>query len=424
MRKLSICIRAGILASMLLLSCKFPLTLTPTPTSSPSLAPATVSQPTFPPEPTRLPTATDTPAPTPTPTPPPLPPFVGRLLVVIDKALYWLTGEGETAQLSEPLAQNIELATVSPDGRYLAYSIRGEVTNLMDLSSGEVRQLSPTTSQCFSWSPDNSHFTYTVEKGALELYQADPDGAKVKIAQTPCKKYGGGVTGNVDPHNMCGELTCGAWLDESHLLFQRFQGEMPGFVTIKSGVPVQLQSQLTTLATVNSSGGQATRLVDLAERWYEVERCNAGPYVLLRKERDGDVYLSPTFTDLSGLQASPLPGCEDCYPRYPARFADAQCNILQRHHPAQGSDWLTLTDPASLEVILSTKELFSLFNFGYKDVVWAGEAQERIMALTTFSQKGVQITLIDLHNGVKAVLVEMAMEMERADSYVLGWMGP
>lgn len=153
-----------------------------------------------------------------------------------------------------------------------------------------------------------------------------------------------------------------------------------------------------------------------------MERCSAGPYILLRKERDGSLYISSTFTDLSGLQAKPLPSCEDCYHSYLPQFSDPQCNLLQRHHPKYGSDWLTLADPASLEVTLSTKDVFKLIGITYRNVVWVVDSQERILALMSFGAKGGAITLIDLHNGVEADLIESGGEREQ--TYILAWMPP
>ena len=74
--------------------------------------------------------------------------------------------------------------------------------------------------------------------------------------------------------------TCGIWLDESHVLFQRYTGSLPDKVTVTAGVPAELRAQHTTVAAL--SGGKA-KLVNWPERWYEIDRCAYGPYVLLER---------------------------------------------------------------------------------------------------------------------------------------------
>ncbi len=445
MKGFSAWVHLSILSAFFLAGCgAWPLAL-PTPTQTKTPAPT----PKPPPSPTRQvyqsptlwPTRTPVPTKAFTPTPPPLPPFTGRLLLDMENELYWLTGEGGAATLSEPLVSQLRQTSVSPDGRYLVYSGLKESITLMDLASGKKRVVASAPASCASWSPQSTRFTYKVNKPSPAIYMYDlASKSSVRITDFPCSSYmgsglGGATGGGVGTGTFCGEVTCGVWMDESHLFFQHFTGKMPEKITRTGGVPVELQAQHTTMVTFGKAAGQRPKLEDWPERLYEVERCNTGPYVLLRKDVDGErpLFISPVFTDTAGVDLRPVPRCKyasDCSAPY---FADAQCNLLTSHTETMksGKDYVTLTDPLTLgQVFTSTmlpteylnkdgRSVHALWNWYGKDV-WVGDPQERIIAMAVSGPKNSQIILLDLHTGGTFVLADR----EEINSEVLVWLAP
>lgn len=388
-----------------------PLRAEPTPgltePTPPLFSPAATPRPrvTSTPRPIRTPKPTATPA----PTPPPMPPLSGRILLDTGE-LRWLVFDGEQAALEEPLARNIRDHALSPDGRYLLFSGLDNDITLLDLATGKKRVLVSSPSACLSWSPDGSRFTYTTREGSPGLYAYElATGRRTKIVGFPCGTYRNFSSGGTPRY--CGEVTCGAWLDESHVLFQRFTGSLPDKVTVTAGVPAELRAQHTTVAAL--AGGKA-KLVDWPERWYGIGRCAHGPYVLLSDEHyDTPACVSPLFTSFAGFQPRPLPRLKHQEFGDPS-FADPDCNILVRQQiPLSGDRRVSLLDPETMDVVFTSVPLPG----AVQDYAWVGDPGQHVMAITTATEKGMGVTLVDLDTGASRTLIED----EWPPVHVLAW---
>ena len=414
-------VRVALALVVVLSGCGSQVTPSPAEPAPPSRSPAATPRPviTSTPKPTRTPTPTATP----TPTPPALPPLSGRLLLDVGSELRWLVFDGEQARLEEPLARNIRDYALSSNGRYLVFSGLDNDITLLDLTTGKTRVLVASPSSCLSWSPQSARFTYTTWEGSPGLYAYElATGKRTKIVGFPCGTYSDYGSGGTPRY--CGEVTCGVWLDESHVFFQRFTGSLPDEVTVTVGVPIELRAQHTTIAAL--AGGKA-KLVDWPERWYEIGRCEHGPYVLLSDgDPDTPPYVSPVFTSFTGCQPRPLPELEDEDPRGGASFADPDCNILVGHEGYSGDRWVSLVDPDAMEVVFTSAPLPTRFvtadgmehrsDWG-RDYAWVGDPGQHVMAITRSSEKGTAVTLVDLDTGASRTLIED----ERPPVDVLAW---
>jgi hypothetical protein len=198
------------------------------------------------------------------------------------------------------------------------------------------------------------------------------------------------------------------------VFFQRFTGSLPDKVTVAAGVPVELRAQHTTIATL--AGGKA-KLVDWPDRWYEIDRCAHGPYVLLSDaDPDTPPCVSPVFTSFAGFQPRALVELEHKERGGDASFVDSDCSILVRHEESYSGDrWVSLVDPDGMEVVFTSATLPTKFvatdgkmyrsNLG-SDYAWAGDPGQHVMATTRASGTGITVLLVDLDTGAFRVLIE------------------
>jgi hypothetical protein len=381
------------------------------------------------------PTKTPLPSQTPTPTLPALPGFTGRLLLMTGLSeLRWLNVEGKNASLEEPFVAQLQVAAVSPDWQWALFSGWKNNITLLNLQNGEQQQIIPQRSTCFSWSPGSTRFSYKVIGTSPALYAYEvATGKSEKIVDFLCANYMGfgleGKSNELGEGMICGEVTCGAWLDDSHLLFQRFSGEMPEKITrVLSGTYPELRSQHTNLAVLDDNLN-LTALEETPGRWYELESCAFGPYVLMHTSLDDNlIYISPTFRDFSEIQPRPIPERER-FEGVP-RFADPQCNILYRHQSALYHErWITLINPQTLEVVLESAYLPTKYTQpdGKKviadwswDGVWVGDPQDRTMAIARTESGGKAIIFFDLVTGAYSLI----STLDEVNVDVLAWVSP
>ena len=104
---------------------------------------------------------------------------------------------------------------------------------------------------------------------------------------------------------------------------------------------------------------------------------------------------SPVF---AGLQPHPVAELEHQERGSSPRFADPDCNILVRHeeNSYNGTDrWVSLLDPETMDVVFTSVHLPS----AAQDYAWVGDPGQHIMAITTTTEKGMGVTLVDLDTG-------------------------
>jgi WD40 repeat protein len=342
----------------------------------------------------------------------------------VSSELRWLIFDGEQARLEKPLARNIRDYALSPNGRYLVFSGLDNDITLLELATGKKRVLVASPSACLSWSPQSARFTYTTWEGSPGLYAYElATGRRTKIVGFPCGTFSNYSSGGTPRY--CGEVTCGVWLDESHVLFQRFTGSLPDKVTVTiAGDPIELRAQHTTIAAL--AGGKA-KLVNWPARWYEIGRCAHGPYVLLTdQDPNTPPCVSPVFTRFAGFQPRPLAELEHMESGSGASFADPDCNILVRHERGYGDRWVSLVAPDATEVVFTSALLPTKFvtadgkqYFGDwgQSYAWVGDTGQHVMAITKSSENGTAVTLVDLDTGAFRILIEGKWH----DVNVLAW---
>lgn len=382
-----------------------PPTRTPWPTNTPWILP------------TRIPTKTSTPK------PPPLPPLSGRLLLQTGLIeLRWLDFDGDRASLGEPFVSDLRQYAVSPDGRYLLYSGLETPVTLLDLLSGEQRQLAAEPSGCFAWSPEGSRFSYTRPKSPAALFAYELENSRsTEISDVACGNY---LDFNAEGR-LCGELTCGAWLDETRLLFRRFTGSLPAKVTDLGGLTGQLKpypypelrADHSTIATIENG---RVGLEELPELWNELERCPDQPYLLLRNDwaTESDVFIAPVFSDFSLFQPTPLPAIVGADLRQEGPlFVDADCRVaysLRKFH--SDAPVLILLDPATLQEVYRSVRLPQDWVWSG---VWADQPGDQFAVIERPRQDGTSIGLIDLDNGAFANL----FDLNEVNMNVIAWVG-
>lgn len=411
---------------------------------TPSVAPATVFSagltplPTWTPRPTWTPWQPPTRAPTATPTatPPPPPPFTGRLLLETEHSeLRWLDFAGGKPRLGDALITDLRQYAVSPDGRYVVYSGLETPMTLLDLANGQTRRLGNSTSRCYAWSPSSARFAYTSYSPTPALYAYElTGGTSTKIVDFACAYYMGGHMGGGAPTSgrICGEITCGAWLDESHLLFRHYAGAMPDTVT-DTGLPssgmgpypyIEVRAQAATIASLQD---RHVTLTDLPELWFELARCPYGPYVLLRNSWDADSpdYISPVFTDAGGLRPAPLPmdgySAELKVVVTHGSFVDRQCDIgFWGERPGwSGSTLYGLLDPVTHQEVFRSATLPDILQLN-RHWVWVGDPQARRVAIPFWGGNRDGIAMVDLNTGGYTILLDSSEHFIE----VAAWVAP
>ncbi len=93
-----------------------------------------------------------------------------------------------------------------------------------DVATGRTTPIAPMPVFCVSWSPGSQRFSYVAQVGtSVGLYAAEVTGAAKLIFRAPSAPYRSGSTTST----FHGALTCGVWIAEDRLVFQRFAGSLP-----------------------------------------------------------------------------------------------------------------------------------------------------------------------------------------------------
>lgn len=235
------------------------------------------------------------------------PPFSGRLIVRLGDEVHELAAGPNGAVGARLLATLCERcggeqeAAVSPNGRFLAYSVEEYIegfpehrTMLLDLRSGEenpflLQQRYPA--KCLAWSPDGSRLSWTeghLFVGGLSVGQV----RSRLVYETPNALY----TGNV---RIFAGVGCAVWLGPERLLFQRFEGEMPQSIVPGRGP----EPNGTSLATLRPrlELASTSRLLEVSSA------CATGQYVLF----EDDALLAPGLRGLSAMRPRRVYGGEE-----------------------------------------------------------------------------------------------------------------
>ncbi len=237
----------------------------------------------------------------------PSPPFSGRLVVRLGNEIHELAatpnGNAEVrllARLCEGCGGEQE-AAVSPNGRFLAYSVEEWIegfpeqrTMLLDLRSGEEEPVlldERYRAKCLAWSPDGSRLSYTEGHLFVASLRAGRYRSR-RVYETPSAVYTGAT-------RIFADVGCAVWLGPERLVFQRFEGEMPQSIVPGRGP----EPNGTSLATLGPSLELAS-----TSRLLEVSSvCATGEYVLF----EDDALLAPGLRGLSAMRPRRVYGGEE-----------------------------------------------------------------------------------------------------------------
>lgn len=251
----------------------------------------------------------------------------------------------------EPTSPMGAVAAVSPDGRDFAitpdrpddgFGLYGPgVSSAPD--PPDIAITGPTTADCLVWSPDGRHIASTV---GGDVYVQDTAGHETQVLQQQPVRYGNGSQFNngkvVDP-----PVTCPAWLDDNHLVFDRRRAEMPAQITPNETIP----TDTTTIAEI----APQPRLLDSPDRWSLVDACGGH---LLTKAGDHYYLTTPPAEDRLTVRGvtTPAGGRIDVAQSSPglavALFDRATCDVVILAPDATDdndghNDTVTILDPAN-----------------------------------------------------------------------------
>ncbi|MDG6103652.1 hypothetical protein Daura_34820 [Dactylosporangium aurantiacum] len=224
----------------------------------------------------------------------PPPKVPGKLLVMAGNGLKLLTQEadGHLSSASAELSA-VDEYEVAADHRTIAYR-KGGVIGVRDLADGTDKQLakdSATNKLCLRISPDAKRISY---RRVEDLVVVDLAGKVTVLDKIRKEKYSIGGVGSATTASS--ELTCGEWLDATHVTFDR-RKSMPQSITvdITATSPV-VDADTTTVAVL---GGRSPKLLDSPGMWHPTATCgnwvaanngtNKDALHLRQRTGDGDV---------------------------------------------------------------------------------------------------------------------------------------
>ncbi len=96
---------------------------------------------------------------------------------------------GEKVTASHPIMSDVDLLTLSPNGRYLAMTDSEKHTWLLDLTRGRgaplMRLLDATTIKTMAFSSDNTYLGLGSDEGIVHVFETKPSGSALEICRLP-----------------------------------------------------------------------------------------------------------------------------------------------------------------------------------------------------------------------------------------------
>jgi hypothetical protein len=262
---------------------------------------------------------------------PPAPEVTGRV-VVFDHGDQRVVAVGGDAG-SETLVDDAVAADLSADGRWLAYVTRKGKLVRRDLATGADTPIPLPVlpgEDCLAWSPGQTRLTFQDRDG--RVYVSTVDGTLTTVDVPKQQRYvevekgfilpgAGAASGGV---TLVSELTCGRWLDERRLVFDRV-ADMPGTFTVEDDEPTwKIPVTTTTVALLDP-----LRLVDAPDRWRVDDRC--GDRVLtFVGEQGGERYVvtPASVPDEALTRPGAVAPADGKLPPARAAFIDGSCDVL------------------------------------------------------------------------------------------------
>ncbi|MET7419692.1 hypothetical protein [Dactylosporangium sp. NPDC005555] len=234
------------------------------------------------------------------PSKPPPPKVAGKLLVTTVNGLKLLTQEADghmtIAPFDVPRSDDFDYE-LSADHKTFVYR-SGKVVTARTVADGKERQIAADAlarSLCLRVSPDGRHVSF---RRAEDLVVADLAGKATVLDKVKKEQY---TLGGITPVSATSELTCGEWLDDTHVKFDR-RKQMPQQVSVEiTDSTTVVKADTTTVAVL---GGKTPKLLDSPKMWQPTAMCGKRVAVSLGsskealhfRERTGDAELTKDGT--------------------------------------------------------------------------------------------------------------------------------
>lgn len=224
----------------------------------------------------------------------------GKLLVLVGSQLKLLTQEADghlsSAPFDVPKADDYE---VTDDHKTFVYRSGAVLTarNLADGSEKKLASNAATNTLCLRVAPDGRHVTF---RRADDLAVVDLAGGVTVLDKVKRSSYSLGAVGSPIPATS--ELSCGEWLDATHVQFDR-RKRMPESISVEiTDTTAVVPADTTTVAVL---GGKTPKLLDSPGRWHPTAACgkriaanngtNKDALHLRERTGDGDVTKAGAF---------------------------------------------------------------------------------------------------------------------------------
>lgn len=326
----------------------------------------------------------------------PRPPSVaGKLLVLADDEFQLLTqaADGHLSMTPFGVTRSTDFEfEVTADHTLFVYR-DGAVVTARNLADGTERRLGGDAAKeglCLRTSPDGRHVSY---RRADDLVVVDLNGAVTVLDRVKRATYntdGGTVTASA-------ELGCAAWLDDTHVSFQR-RKQLPknATVTLTPAGPVVL-ADTTTVAVL---GGTSPKLIDTPAMWNPTAVCghrmaiNPGKTTEPLRLRDG--WVDADLTKVNALTGPDLALAGATGSTHHVLFIPGTCEALLYSDDSRA---IQSIDPATRKV--DDRPIVTLPAGGndvllYDDpAIWQPGQDSRVLAAIVKSQ----IVVVDLRAG-------------------------
>jgi hypothetical protein len=306
--------------------------------------------------------------------------FQGILLTIEDGDLYEIVVPASGLVEHNLLAAAVYNAAMAPDHQHVLYSLRGSGdTVLYDLQARSSIRTLPAAGDCVSWSPDGKYYLTGGFAGRLDLSDLTENTIRIYDAPTAVYQMSG---------RHYGSFTCPAWLDASHLIFDRYAGQMPGsFSDFSDFQPNQrsilnIGRELGLLArgitdpysieapppSADSTPGatvtpdplaQEPRMSDYSLSSYNLLTvCPTSAWYLLRDPGSLKSKVAPFTTAWDQLEANPFAPCDTCDTGLTFNPASCEVNYAIEYTPFDpNANGLRARFMAADPVTLATRQL-------------------------------------------------------------------
>jgi len=320
----------------------------------------------------------------------------------------------------------VRIAVLSPDRRWLAYYVEDDPGQavadlvLLDLTTGQRRLRSDKYNiRCLDWSPDSRWIAFVGTSfdtgfGVNRLFLAPLVGSIRVLASPATQSYervGGGEGAFLQA-----EIDCGGWLDNEHILYQTFRGDLPPSFSCGEPCVVTANDANTTVVVSLDDPDAAT------EHPYLVEvraTCEDRSHHLLFGAAAQEWYVVPASPFLPTALPPSLSYQGTCWRML--GFVPGAC-LLHCYDRGQGT--IEFRDPQTLEVERSFRANVDLSWSG--EMIWVGDPAENVVAVIDADRTGddwhLYLALWDMDTGDSTRIADLGGPYDYQHLIPLYWL--